>query len=954
MPTANPHQTRHRKRHSPHAEPYDGVARPAKKSRNDGGRDRQKKSGDTPAGCQVTQVNVDGRKSSAVTLPDGTHVLANDCVYLVSETPEEPYNIARMMELARVRPDSTDVDGVRVNWFYRQRDVQNRDVHDSRLLYATMHSDVVPLRAIRGLCLVQHRSEIPDLDVHRTRPDHFHYDRLFDKFVHRTYEVVPVAQISNVPDDVRHVLSERWRFVVVEPNFAKDLAMERRICSRCTLWCSTRDSIRCSKCLQDFHMHCLDPPMTRKPTRGFAWSCARCVKAEIEGREASPGQSRGRQALVHLSDSPPSPRTDRADPKIRPSGRNGARKASVASRELWPFRYLGIHCNLEDVVDADDRIYPRAATRIGARYQVNITDDLRPYQETCEGGKLERGTEETCDVMNLPFQLSEAERQLRLCKRKDIADLLGTSLEDPDVLDICLSGRPHPSLRPSWTPEERSAFSTAVRRHGANLRKVHQSVPSRSLTECVRFFYLWKISEEGRICTRQHRQHVADDAAVFLDATDASRFDAARARRHGKEFQCMRCETKSSDAWYLAPEDAADGATVVAALCRRCAELWYKYAVEWESIETLQRRQADSLSKVRRTKVFEHELMKDLLAQQAASDIAASSVDGRRGRDSAVTGTRPEAAGRTCAICQSLAPDAEMTCVDCGGNVHKACYGLHGSCDVNWRCEACSDSCAAVRSSDQRCVLCPIDTGAISLKPTTGHNWAHVYCAIWNLDLFFGDELALSPVDGIASLPPLYWESICSICGEASGACVACTQCDTPLHVGCALATSCRLAFEITPVKSTQSRRENVPTVRIGTEHGLLRPIIFCKEHGEHTSMLHSPEETVPGTAENILSLYAKTYRASDSDRLVLSDGSVRVQHTANLRRQKLLALKQSAVAVPPASGGPMTVSVELGPARSFEIACGRCGVTASPAWQDVLGRRICHVCYWKLSASQS
>ena len=41
---------------------------------------------------------------------------------------------------------------------------------------------------------------------------------------------------------------------------------------------------------------------------------------------------------------------------------------------LWPYRYLGIHCKVEDVLDDQDRIYPRAASRIGPRHQAVVQD----------------------------------------------------------------------------------------------------------------------------------------------------------------------------------------------------------------------------------------------------------------------------------------------------------------------------------------------------------------------------------------------------------------------------------------------------------------------------------------------------------------------------------------------------------------------------------------------------
>ena len=56
--------------------------------------------------------------------------------------------------------------------------------------------------------------------------------------------------------------------------------------------------------------------------------------------------------------------------------------------KLWPYRYLGIHCKVEDVLDYQDRIYPRAASRIGPRHQANVQDwpgrpieyiEKRPY-----------------------------------------------------------------------------------------------------------------------------------------------------------------------------------------------------------------------------------------------------------------------------------------------------------------------------------------------------------------------------------------------------------------------------------------------------------------------------------------------------------------------------------------------------------------------------------------------
>ncbi|KAF1804464.1 PHD-zinc-finger like domain-containing protein [Mucor lusitanicus] len=41
---------------------------------------------------------------------------------------------------------------------------------------------------------------------------------------------------------------------------------------------------------------------------------------------------------------------------------------------MWPFRYFGVNTAITDILDVDDRIYPRAKSRIGTKYQANVPD----------------------------------------------------------------------------------------------------------------------------------------------------------------------------------------------------------------------------------------------------------------------------------------------------------------------------------------------------------------------------------------------------------------------------------------------------------------------------------------------------------------------------------------------------------------------------------------------------
>ena len=131
-------------------------------------------------------------------------------------------------------------------------------------------------------------------------------------------------------------------------------------------------------------MNCVRPPLLKKPARGFAWSCGPCSRKQEKKLEARNTPLVGERALEgdddelldededdhgHLSNL-----TGGSSP-ADPTADNGPRPATaeqLAQARLWPYRYLGIHCKVEDVLDYDDRIYPRASSRLGPRHQANV------------------------------------------------------------------------------------------------------------------------------------------------------------------------------------------------------------------------------------------------------------------------------------------------------------------------------------------------------------------------------------------------------------------------------------------------------------------------------------------------------------------------------------------------------------------------------------------------------
>ncbi|KAJ2851892.1 putative PHD type zinc finger protein with BAH domain-containing protein [Coemansia brasiliensis] len=413
---------------------------------------------------------------ASVTIGDGTTVSVDEYVYLQSEYPEEPYYIGRVMEFVyvpRVRkpkpllstgsiqkqlagrlaagdrdkerettptpaatPDTTAQLRVRLAWLQRPRDLPLTRVRakDARLLVATMHTDINPVSAIRGKCFVRHVSEISDMNAWKAQPDHYHYSQLFDRYSTRLYDIVPVSQIRNAPQEVLQKLRDTYEFIFAETQKINDLVSTRRACTVCAKWCSISESVKCSLCDRHYHLQCLDPPPTRKPAKGYGWQCAACLRRIQEQRARSSEEAGNDSASSAASGNGTADTNDRkritrnmaaeemfgslrstslgatpigtpgaagsSDNESRPGSKRlklshgdsrlyGDSGASPIprpkNRGLWPFRYFGINTDIEDVLHDDERIYPRAVSRIGPKYQAIVPDMVSP-----SGAELDR------------------------------------------------------------------------------------------------------------------------------------------------------------------------------------------------------------------------------------------------------------------------------------------------------------------------------------------------------------------------------------------------------------------------------------------------------------------------------------------------------------------------------------------------------------------------------------
>lgn len=140
-------------------------------------------------------------------------------------------------------------------------------------------------------------------------------------------------------------------------------------------------------------MNCVRPPLLKKPSRGFAWACGPCNRAQERKLQArngtantsSDGHPNGETEEEHLDDDEEEmPNCVGTETPSEAAAELLLQEPTPEQRKLasmWTMRYLGQHCKIEDALDYDDRIYPRASSRLGPKHQAVVTPwPGRPFE----------------------------------------------------------------------------------------------------------------------------------------------------------------------------------------------------------------------------------------------------------------------------------------------------------------------------------------------------------------------------------------------------------------------------------------------------------------------------------------------------------------------------------------------------------------------------------------------
>ncbi|KIL69139.1 hypothetical protein M378DRAFT_98405 [Amanita muscaria Koide BX008] len=908
-----------------------------------------------------------------VYLKNGQQVKVNDHVYCSpswSVRDGTPYSVARIMQFLPPE-DAPRGDGdknylytrVRLAWYYRPSDVSDRPVGDSRLLLAAIYSEICDINQLRAKCHVVHRDKISDLAGWKKRPDRFYFNRLFDPYIKKEFEVLQSSDVRNLPDHIREILISRYEYVVAEKEVIPDLTDAIRLCVTCEEWCPSPDSVQCDRCKRFFHMECVQPPLAAKPSRGYGWTCAPCSRQHEEEVDS--------HEVRHPISNTPKPKSNA--PAAR--GRGRPRKDRVqAEREenllvrhfnMWPFRYFGQYTVAEDTLDPDDLIFPRTATRQGPKFQA-VVPPAPDRDAILAPDPDERGGDNTVEVLGNINTLTEAEvAEVESCKRSLTND---QSLQhDVDWLtevmrrfsDAALAARPLIAvdmkltmknekwkkyetryIDREWSKDEIAAFEDGISTHGAELRAVREEIGTRTMPEVVRFYGRWKNEKLGEEFKRSRgqgtpSQPVTRQYPTFEELGHVQRVGLSDDEESiinqpaSKTPTCGACRTRDSDIWWKAPKGLATGI-----LCDSCGTNWRKYADL--NVRPL-REDATPTSKSR--------------SNDKREGTPLNGPSAKRARTSGSTPSTPPPAVSTvsqlrCLACLKSGPIGKvLQCKKCQFRAHAGTCGavVDPATVESWMCEMCQNEETLEASINPDCLLCPRttkedrrqepypppDSFLRACKPTEGQGWAHILCAVFIPEPTFSDTSQLRLVEGLSSISRHRWEAQCSVCERAEGAVIRCNDCPKEFHVSCAWKQGYRFGFEIQHVKS--SRRELTVTTTFKSETGCMNAIVSCKDHDHSRRIIYDICETNEG-GETALQVYCRAYKQAP---VGLAHGLLR-----KARRLDAL-LSRSSEPSPPV----------LAPSTPPELRCCYCATRFSPAFYktaNMTGHRSSDGGYWQ------
>ncbi|TFY51302.1 hypothetical protein EVJ58_g10639 [Rhodofomes roseus] len=481
----------------------------------------------------------------------------------------------------------------------------------------------------------------------------------------------------------------------------------------------------------------------------------------------------------------------------------------------------------EDTLDPDDLIFPRAATRVGPKFQVVVPSAPGPESSASAAGLEERGGDATIEVLSLVNEMSEEEVRALETHKSSLSTnstlkchidwltevtrrLTEAWMAHREFATVNMkSVMRHEKFKKSetrcidreWTNQEIAAFEDAIAVHGAELRPVREEMLiSMKLGEENARIKAARLSGRTDLLLPVSRAPSPDEEGSIVKALP---------RGHNS---CGCCRTRESAVWWKAPKGLPTNI-----LCDNCGVSWRKYADL--NVRPLREELID------KTKVAKREGT-PLSAPSAKRAKTASSVQSTP----PPAGPAPAATQIRCLACQKTGPMGKvLKCRQCNFRVHAGVSGVvvDQTTVESWVCDLCANEKTLEASLNPDCLLCPRpkrdirkstvypppDTYLRACKPTEGQAWVHVICSVFVPEVSYSDATRLRLVEGVSTVPQ--W-----------------SECPAEYHVSCAWKQGHKFGFEMQGVKP--SRRDTTTIVDWNDVEGCMVPVIICKGHVGH------------------------------------------------------------------------------------------------------------------------
>ncbi|KAF9282043.1 putative PHD type zinc finger protein with BAH domain-containing protein [Mortierella alpina] len=290
---------------------------------------------------------------------------------------------------------------------------------------------------------------------------------------------------------------------------------------------------------------------------------------------------------------------------------------------MWPFRYFGTHADIQDIFDPDDRVYPRASSRVGTKYQafvvkwdgpgqvnrVAFTGSLGIAGGLCGRTRHSRNPVIPCEICRVAAYM-ERVKGLTLPLPSHSADVIDRALlalqqagydAEKAIRDLALVQKKDFDIR-DWTPKEIESFEEGIRLYGHELFAIKKKVETRSMKDIVRFFYRWKKTERYQpvysVFTKIHKPN-KKFKSVGRGAVTSSAVEVGNRSKTGHElpkdsvldyetiilpsadnagkFACAHCGIRVTSIWRRLPGETDPESQFPRVYCNDCGNDWIRY-----------------------------------------------------------------------------------------------------------------------------------------------------------------------------------------------------------------------------------------------------------------------------------------------------------------------------------------------------------------------------------------